>query len=120
MTVAYSKYGNKKVKADGYTFDSLIEYRRYQQLQLLVAAGEISDLEIHVPITLVEADKDASGKMSAIRYEADFRYVENGVTVIEDTKGKRTDVFNIKWGLLRRMFKNKPNVRLSILTKDDI
>ena len=115
-----SKYGNRKVSADGYTFDSLLEYRRYQQLKILLAAGEISDLQVHYSIVLAEKDRDAEGKINEIEYEADFRYIENGVTVIEDTKGVLTDVFKIKWGLLRRKFKNAPDVRLVKLTKDDV
>ena len=31
-----SKYGNKKIQIDGYTFDSLAEGRRYRELKLLL------------------------------------------------------------------------------------
>lgn len=89
-----SKYGSVKVKADGYTFDSRREYKRYRELLLLQAAGEISNLEVHPhfpwilngkPIGL----KDRIGRLRPMSYTADFRYqdVRTGDAVIEDTKG---------------------------------
>ncbi len=41
------KYGNRKVKVDGYTMDSQAEAQRYTYLKLLQMAGEISNLEVH-------------------------------------------------------------------------
>ena len=46
-SVPRSKYGNQKVALDGHTFDSRAEARRYQELHLLLAAGEITDLVVH-------------------------------------------------------------------------
>ena len=42
-----SKFKNKKVKLDGYTFDSIAEAKHYQHtLKPKFEAGEISHLEV--------------------------------------------------------------------------
>ena len=38
-----SKYGSRKVKKDGMTFDSIREYNRWRELKLLERAGKIED-----------------------------------------------------------------------------
>ena len=79
----------KRVEADGHTFDSKIEAKRYRQLKLLAAAGDIVDLKIHPTYKLI-IKSDAVGT-----YTADFSYLEiersgaNGEIrrdVIEDVK----------------------------------
>ena len=40
-----SKYNNRRVKADGHTFDSGAEYRRYRDLLMLEQAGAIHKLK---------------------------------------------------------------------------
>jgi hypothetical protein len=40
------KYGNRKTEIDGYLFDSQAEARRYKELKLMQAAGEIDTLEL--------------------------------------------------------------------------
>ena len=96
------KYGNRKVKIDGYTFDSAKEGNRYMELKFLLAAGEIKDLEMQKPYELQPAFRDANGKMQRpIYYRADFVYtdVKTGETVIEDVKSEATrkdKVYNIK------------------------
>lgn len=56
------------------------------------ACREISELRRQVDYVLVPAVKysDASRVKQAIRYVADFVYVEKGVEVIEDVKGVLT------------------------------
>jgi hypothetical protein len=98
-----SKYGAKPAEQDGLTFDSFAELRRYQELLLLLAAGEITDLRVHPRYTLLEAFTDARGrKHRALAYEGDFEYFEvsSGLTVIEDVKGMETREFRIKEKLL--------------------
>lgn len=91
------KYGAKKSQVDGYTFDSLSEATRYRELCLLQQFGRISDLEVHPRFTLQEAFTDQAGqKHRAIYYEADFKYLERGVEVVEDIKGVSTPVFKLK------------------------
>jgi hypothetical protein len=97
------KYGNKKIQADGYTFDSQAEQQRYQELLLLKKAGAIVSLKVHPKYELLPAFRDRSGTWrAAITYTADFSYIEDGCGVVEDVKGVRTQVFRIKEKLFRR------------------
>ena len=40
----------------------------------------------------------------AIKYKADFFYREDGLSIVEDTKGVLTDVFQIKRKLFHKAF----------------
>ena len=98
------KYGNKKsVAADGTQFDSRAEHRRWVHLCHLQAAGLICDLRRQVAYELVKSVKfkDASRTKPAIRYVADFVYVEKGAEVIEDVKGVLTPEFKLKRHLMK-------------------
>ena len=94
-----SKYGNRKIFADGQSFDSLKEYRRWRELKLLERAGEIGLLRRQVPFDLLPAQyDDRTGKLieRGVRYVADFVYQTDGFTVVEDTKGMRTKEYILK------------------------
>lgn len=89
-------------------YDSILEYRRGQQLMLLQRAGEISNLRRQVSYELIPAQREKStrvykkgpkkglpipGKVieKPVVYIADFVYVDkNGDTVVEDTKSTAT------------------------------
>ncbi|MES3028521.1 MAG: DUF1064 domain-containing protein [Pseudomonadota bacterium] len=92
-----SKYGNRKVEVDGVTFHSAHEARRYGQLKLLVKAGEIADLELQP-----RYDFALNGVKIGF-YKADFRFreVATGERVVEDAKGFKTDVYNLKKKMLK-------------------
>jgi hypothetical protein len=100
-----AKYGNRRVEADGYVFDSLREMRRYRELSLLLAAGEIADLEIHPVFELVAGVVLDGRRKPALRYAADFSYLDRAtdLRVVEDVKGVRTDVYRIKRHLMKAM-----------------
>ena len=94
-----SKYGNRKITADGQTFDSMKEFRRWRELKLMERAGEIGLLRRQVPFDLLPAQYDErTGKMieRGVRYIADFVYQTEGFTVVEDTKGMRTKEYILK------------------------
>ena len=98
-----SKYRNKRTVVDGISFDSMAEANRYGELQLLLKAGEIDDLEIHPVYELQQSFRRNGKTIRAIKYEADFCYSERASawrTIVEDTKGARTQVFNIKMKML--------------------
>lgn len=95
-----SKYRAVKCEYDGYKFDSQAERNRYIELKLLERAGKIKDLQLQVPFTLQDSFKLCGKTVRAIKYIADFTYYENGELVIEDVKGKRTQVYDLK----RKMF----------------
>lgn len=94
-----SKYKNQPIEIDGHKFPSKREANRYSQLSLLQKAGIIRDLKLQVPFELQPHFKHPiTNKMiRAITYVADFTYIdENGQYHIEDTKGFRTETYEIK------------------------
>lgn len=124
-----AKYHNKKVYvySDGFAatekaaehgplverFDSVKEYHRAGELRLLERAGRIKGLKLQVPLTIQEKSVSRNGeKHRAIVYKADFLYIENGATIVEDVKGfdkKRqryltTETFRLKWKLLQEKY----------------
>ena len=107
------KFNNIHTTIDGINFDSLDEGKRYQQLELLLQAGVISDLKVHPRYLLDEKFTDMEGTHHrAIYYEGDFEYIENGQTVCEDVKGKNkrtgkfvlTEVFKMKAKMFARRY----------------
>lgn len=111
------KYRNRKVKLDGHTFDSQAEARRYQSLKLAERAGTIQNLSLQPQFELLQAFTNLQGKrIRGVKYIADFMYVENGETVVEDVKGARTKEYILK----SKWFQSKyPNYKfLEIPAKD--
>lgn len=100
-----NKYNAQKVKVDGIEFDSKKEAQRYGELKLLERCGAISGLELQVEYKLIPSQK-INGKVveRAVKYIADFRYKENGETVVEDVKGCKKgnayEIFKIKRKLM--------------------
>ena len=98
------KYGNKKVTYKGKTFDSVKEKNRYAELEMLERGGVIFDLCCQVKFELLPSQKDIkTGKVieRPVYYVADFVYkkkLPNGgvETVVEDTKGFKTDAYILK------------------------
>lgn len=124
-----SKYHSKKVTIGNETFDSLKEYRRFCELKLLQRAGKISDLQRQVKFVLIptQREPDKIGVRGGVKkgkiiehecsYVADFVYkvpvhkqyendeghltfADGFETVVEDTKGYRTDDYIIKRKLM--------------------
>lgn len=90
------KYLNKKTIVDGISFDSKKEARRYQELKQLQQSGAITALRLQ-PVYELQPKFKCNGKTErAITYKADFEYIEDGKTIVEDTKGMLTEVFKIK------------------------
>lgn len=108
-----SKYGAKKVKTEDGIFDSVHEFRRWQELKLLERAGEIAGLRRQVKYTLIPAQREpdtigkrGGRKLGAIierecAYIADFVYRDMaGAVHVEDAKGMRTTEYVIKRKLM--------------------
>ena len=93
-----NKYHNTKVEINGIKFDSIKEGERYHELYLLQKAGEISDLRLQEEFVLQNAYRspETGEKIRAIKYLADFTYEVNGERIIEDAKGMKTPVYQIK------------------------
>lgn len=94
-----SKYHNKKVEYDGISFDSKKEMNRYVFLKDMEDKGVIENLERQVRFVLIPSltedvvvhlkTKDKVVKKTiqlAITYTCDFRYVHDGMTIVEDIK----------------------------------
>lgn len=93
------KYGNKKIETTYGTFDSVAEMDRYTELMFMECSHEIKDLQRQVTFELIPKQKGER----AVNYIADFVYIENGKTIVEDVKGYRTKDYIIK----RKIFKQK-------------
>lgn len=79
----------KNVKCRG--FDSRKEAKRFDELDLLQHLGYISDLKRQVEFELVP--KQMEGKRCverAVKYIADFTYIQDGELVVEDVKSEIT------------------------------
>jgi len=94
-----NKYHAKKIFADGQSFDSQKEYRRWCELKLVERAGEIGNLQRQVRFHLLPAQYDErTGKCieRAVDYIADFAYETDGFLVVEDVKGLKTRDYVLK------------------------
>lgn len=106
------KKGNKYHAQPSGGYASRKEHRRANELRLMQRAGLISDLREQVSYELIPAQRDADGKLleRACAYVADFVYTDkDGNTVVEDTKGVRTDVYRIK----RKLMLHVHGIRIS-------
>ena len=86
-------------------FDSKLEAERWLQLNAEEEAGLIHALERQVKFILVPSQYiDGKCVERECAYIADFRYVKNGKTIVEDTKGVRTPEYIIKRKLMLYVF----------------
>lgn len=108
-----SKYNAKKVWIDGIKFDSQREGEYYLLYKEMEAKGEISDLRLQVPFTLLPKiteeyeeikrlkTKDKVVKkerviQNATTYKADFVFTKDGEEMVVDVKGRRTKEYELK------------------------
>lgn len=94
---APAKYKNRKVEFQGIKFDSIKERNRYVLLLSLQKQGKIRDLKLQVPFELQPKFEHNGKTVRAIKYVADFTYYDaDDKLIIEDTKGFKTDVYELK------------------------
>lgn len=109
-TGKYHNCPTVRLMANGeeHMFPSIKEARRYDELMMLLRAGQIRDLKLQPQFTLQESYITAEGnRVRAIKYVADFSYVkQNGTTVVEDVKSSptKTRVYKIKIKLMQEKF----------------
>lgn len=108
------KYNAQKTTVAGITFDSKAEAGRYTELKLLEKAGVISGLRLQ-PVYPLQNGFNRNGKRyRPIKYKADFEYIQDNQTVVEDVKGVETEAFKIK----KKMFLVKyPDILFRIYKK---
>ena len=95
-------------------YDSIKEYRRHKELQLLEKAGKINGVMWQFPLVIQESFSYRGERIRGITYKADFKYTdaESGETIIEDVKGQdhhtgkylTTEAFRLKWKLLKQRY----------------
>lgn len=84
---APSKYKNKRIECDGFTFDSQKEYRYYQNLKLLRERGEVLMFLMQVPFHLP----------GGVKYVLDFQiFWANKEISFVDVKGFKTEIYKLK------------------------
>ena len=90
-----SKYGNVRTFSAlcGREFSSRKEAARGEELALLQKAGEITGLEYQPKFVLSVKPR--------ITYAADFKFMEDGVEIVEDSKGFMTRECRVKLAWLK-------------------
>lgn len=97
------KYGNKKTKVDGITYDSKKEALRGQELQILQKQGIITHLEMQKAFVICPRIEGVKGSR-ARKYVADFVYHMDGKKIIEDVKSaitRKNPVYTLKKQLVQ-------------------
>ena len=93
-----NKYRAIKTIVDDITFDSKKEAKRYSQLKLMLKAKAIFDLKLQPKFDLIIND------IKIGFYKADFEYIENGERVVEDVKGMKTPIYNLKKKMIKAIY----------------
>lgn len=101
-----NKYNAKKTVIDNITFHSKKESVRYSELKMYEKGGLIKDLRLQVKYELIPKLTINGKTERAISYVADFVYVDTvfNKEVVEDVKGMQTDVFKIKYRLMKQIY----------------
>ena len=96
-----AKFRNVRVEYDGIKFDSKRECAHYQELKLLEAAGEISQLRVHPRDFTITINNQR-----ICRYEPDFIFYDElqGRFRIQDVKGVVTALFKLKKKLVEATY----------------
>lgn len=90
-----NKYGAVRTLVDGINFHSKKEAARYLVLKDAAASGDITNLRLQVSYKL-----PVNG-MLICRYITDFVYTRDGIEIVEDVKGRLTDVYKLKKKLMK-------------------
>lgn len=98
-----SKYRAKITYVDNIRFASKKEAVRYMILKDMEKKGDISNLELQPAFVLQSCFKRSGELIPAIEYVADFMYSKGEKNIVEDVKGFKTPVYNIK----RKLFLKK-------------
>lgn len=110
-----NKYGAKKTRIDGHTFDSKREADRYATLKQMQDCGLISDLELQPAFPLIIEDKQVLIRSKrykngrAAKYTADFRYRQDGKVIVEDVKSEasRTEASALRMAVAETIYSMK-------------
>lgn len=95
-----SKYNNCRFKDSEGSWDSKKERARWDQLRLLESAGKIQELQKKVVFELIPPSIKDHKRLRPVQYIADFVYLEDGIKVVEDSKGYRNKLYLLKKRLM--------------------
>lgn len=97
------KYKAQPTVVGDIKFASKAEAKRYGELRQLLRAGAIAELELQPVFQLAPSVMLDGRKKPALRYVADFAYVDaaTGRRVVEDVKGMATPAYRIKRHLMK-------------------
>ncbi len=107
MRLRTHKYNAKKIKLDGFTFDSMMEAKRYGELKLMEQAGRIRDLEVHPKRSILVRD------VLVCKVILDFRYLCKLGWVYEDVKGLDNALSRLK----RKMVEAQCGIKVTLIKK---
>lgn len=107
-TAGKNKYGAKKTYCrQKHLHDSKKEATRCDELNVLMKGGIISRLKQQPKFVLLKGFWYQHEKIRPICYFADFSYYEDGILIIEDVKGRLTDVYKLKKKMIQNQIKNR-------------
>jgi len=104
-------FGNVKKKIyGGKQYDSMFEASVAQELDLRVKAGEVTNWDRQVRISL-----EVNG-YKVCDYYVDFvAYLSDGTTEYIEAKGFSTPAFKLKWKLFEALYSTMPNTKLTLI-----
>lgn len=94
----HHKFKAKAVFVNEIRFPSFKEATRYSKLSFLEKENIISDLELQ-PVYPIIINEIKIGK-----WIGDFKFTYNGTKIVEDVKGKETDVFKLKKKIIEALY----------------
>jgi hypothetical protein len=103
-----SKYNSSRAICNqGHTHASIKEANRCSELNLMAKAGVITNLKQQPEFILQMAFKYQGKTIREIKYRADFSYrYKKGKFVIEEVKGFKTGIYNLKKKMLLNKIKD--------------
>lgn len=101
-----NKYKAKKTEYNGKIYSSKKEAKRAHELHILEASKHITGLREQVVYILAPSVVIKGRKRPPLRYIADFEYMDMSKPagerfIVEDCKGFRTAVYNLKRHLMK-------------------
>lgn len=116
-----NKFNAKKRKKNGEVFDSSAEMRRWVQLQKMEKEGEITDLRRQVKFVLIPKQQvvthDGIVNERECSYIADFVYVKDGHTVVEDVKGNTKGIAYQYYVVKRKLMLERYGIAIKEVNK---
>jgi hypothetical protein len=101
------KYKAKPTTVGDIKFSSKAEAQRYATLRMLEKSGHIWGLMTQPRFKLLDKFTCRGKNYRAIEYVADFQYRLDGDWIVEDVKGFKTPVYEIKKKLFLSLYGNQ-------------